>query len=52
MYFRLKQTIMSTKNEIIQEFETKSVTFAKGFNEAIIGFDEEENKMIYSREKA
>ena len=42
---------MQNINNLLTYFETKEITFAKGFDEAIMGFDEESKKVIYSVKK-
>lgn len=42
---------MKNTESLLSSFETKEVTFAKGFDTAIIGFDEENKKAIYSVKK-
>ena len=42
---------MENADKLLQSFETKEITFAKGFDEAILGFDEENKKVIYSVKK-
>lgn len=42
---------MESTDNLLSSFETKEITFAKGFDGAIIGFDEESKKVIYSVKK-
>jgi hypothetical protein len=42
---------MQNTDNLLTSFETKEIKFAKGFDEAIMGFDEESKKVIYSVKK-